>query len=123
MGIEPQTTSLTRLNYAYDLRIFFDYLVKRVRAFRDADPRDLTLDDMEKITSTHLENFMEYLTLYEFDGKEFTNGERGKARKISTVRSFSSTISTKTSCRQTSPPKSLCPNSTTRKSSVLNGTR
>ena len=59
VGIEPQTTSLTRLNYAYDLRIFFDYLVKRVRAFRDTDPRDLTLDDMEKITSTHLENFME----------------------------------------------------------------
>lgn len=88
VGIEPQTTSLTRLNYAYDLRIFFDYLVKRVRAFRDTDPRDLTLADMEKITSTHLENFMEYLTLYEFDGKEFTNGERGKARKISTIRSF-----------------------------------
>lgn len=26
VGIEPRTTVLTRLNYAYDLRIFFDYL-------------------------------------------------------------------------------------------------
>ena len=26
VGIESKTTSLTRLNYAYDLRIFFDFL-------------------------------------------------------------------------------------------------
>ena len=88
VGVEPQTTSLTRLGYAYDLRIFFDYLVKRVRPFRGMRAEDLTLADMEKITVTHLENFMEYLTLYEFDDKECVNGDRGKARKISTVRSF-----------------------------------
>lgn len=88
VGIEPQTTSLTRLNYAYDLRIFFDYLTKRVRAFRDYSVGDFTVADLEKISVTHLENFMEYLTLYEFDGKEFSNGEKGKARKISTVRTF-----------------------------------
>ena len=88
VGIEPQTTSLTRLNYAYDLRIFFDYLIKRVRAFREKEVEDIKLADLEKITTTNLENFLEYLTLYEFEGKEYTNGERGKARKISTVRSF-----------------------------------
>ena len=88
VGIEPQTTPLTRLNYAYDLRIFFDYLVKRVRPFKEKDPRDITLEDLEKVTVTHLENYLEYLTLYEFDGKEYSNGERGKARKISSVRSF-----------------------------------
>lgn len=88
VGIEPQTTALTRLNYAYDLRIFFDYLTKRVRAFRDMAPEDITLSDLEKITVTHLENYLEYLTLYDFEGKECSNGERGKARKISTVRTF-----------------------------------
>ena len=88
VGVEPQTTPLTRLGYAYDLRIFFDYLVKRVRPFKGMSADELTLADMEKITVTHLENYMEYLTLYEFDGKECGNGDRGKARKISTVRSF-----------------------------------
>ena len=34
IGIEPVTSVLTRLGYAYDLRIFFDYLVKRVGLFR-----------------------------------------------------------------------------------------
>lgn len=88
VGVEPQTTVLTRLGYAYDLRIFFDYLVKRVRAFKGMNADEITLPDLEKVTVTHLENYMEYLSLYEFDGKEFTNGDRGKARKISTVRSF-----------------------------------
>ena len=88
VGVEPQTTVLTRLGYAYDLRIFFDYLVKRVRAFKGMSADEITLSDLEKVTVTHLENYMEYLSIYEFDGKEFTNGDRGKARKISTVRSF-----------------------------------
>lgn len=88
VGIEPQTTSLTRLNYAYDLRIFFDYLIKRVRVFRNYDIFDFQISDLEKITITHLESYMEYLSYYEFDGKEYSNQERGKARKISTVRTF-----------------------------------
>lgn len=88
VGVEPQTTVLTRLGYAYDLRIFFDYLVKRVRAFKGMNADEITLSDLEKVTVTHLENYMEYLSIYEFDGKQFTNGDRGKARKISTVRSF-----------------------------------
>ena len=89
VGIEPQTTALTRLNYAYDLRIFFDFLVKRVSYFKlKKDSKDIELRDLERITLTHLEAFIEYLSYYEFDGKEFSNGERGKARKISTVRTF-----------------------------------
>lgn len=89
IGIESQTTSLTRLNYAYDLRIFFDYLVKRVSIFRlKKDPKNIELRDLEGITLLHLEGFLEYLTFYEFDGKEFSNGEKGKARKLSTIRTF-----------------------------------
>ncbi len=89
VGIEPQTTALTRLNYAYDLRIFFDYLVKRVSYFKlKKDPKNIELRDLEGITLTHLEAFIEYLSYYEFEGKECSNGERGKARKISTVRTF-----------------------------------
>lgn len=89
VGIEPQTTVLTRLNYAYDLRIFFDYLLKRVPRFtlkRSIDRFELS--DLEGVTLTHLEAFIEYLSYYEYEGKEYSNGEKGKARKISTVRTF-----------------------------------
>ncbi len=89
VGIETQTTVLTRLNYAYDLRIFFDYLLNNVRAFRSyTDVLDFTVDDLSKVTLTNLESFLEYLSYYTFEDKEYTNGERGKARKISTVRTF-----------------------------------
>ena len=48
IGIEPQTTPLTRLYYAYDLRIFFDYLLRNVRAFRQyEDMLDFQLEDLE----------------------------------------------------------------------------
>lgn len=43
---------------------------------------------MNKITLGNLEAYMEYLSYYSFDGKEKTNAEKGKARKISTVRTF-----------------------------------
>ena len=89
VGIESQTSPLTRLNYAYDLRIFFDYLLKNVRAFRNyEDVYDFTVDDLNKITLGNLESFLEYLSFYEYGGKEATNNEKGKARKISTVRTF-----------------------------------
>lgn len=89
VGIESQTTSLTRLNYAYDLRIFFDYLLHNVKAFRGyQDVYDFVVEDLNKITLGNLESYMEYLTLYEYDGKEYSNGDKGKARKISTVRTF-----------------------------------
>ncbi len=89
IGIEPLTTPMTRLYYAYDLRIFFDYLMQNVRAFRNyTDMLDFTVSDLEKITTQNLEAYLEYLSLYEYDGKEYTNGSKGKARKISTVRTF-----------------------------------
>ncbi|MBO5982272.1 MAG: integrase, partial [Clostridia bacterium] len=42
IGIESLTSVLTRLGYAYDLRIFFDYLVKRVQYFKlKKDPKNI----------------------------------------------------------------------------------
>lgn len=89
MGIEPQTSILSRLNYAYDLNIFFDYLLKNVRTFKDyTDVHEFVCEDLNKITLGNLEAYMEYLSYFEFGGKEHTNGEKGKSRKISTVRTF-----------------------------------
>ncbi len=88
VGIESQTTLLTRLNYAYDLKIFFDFLINNVRIFKSYDIYDFQVRDLEKITINHLEQFLEYLSLYEYNGKESSNNDRGKARKISAVRSF-----------------------------------
>ena len=85
-GIELNTTVLTRLNYAYDLRIFFHFIINEIPEFKDI--KDFTLTNLAEITIDHLEMFLEYLTYYKFRGNSYQNGQSAKARKLSTVRSF-----------------------------------
>lgn len=86
IGIENQTSVLTRLNYAYDLRIFFDFLCKK--KFKAKTPRELTLRDLDTVSSTDIEKFVSYLSSYEFGGRQESCNERAKARKLSTVRAL-----------------------------------
>jgi integrase/recombinase XerC len=46
------------------------------------------LDDLSLIDSTHLEIFLEYVTYYRKDQREYENHAQGKARKLSSLRSF-----------------------------------
>ena len=43
---------------------------------------------LNDISRLDIEEYLEYLTLYEKDGREITNDERGKARKLASLRSF-----------------------------------
>ncbi len=88
VGVEQTTTPLTRLNYAYDLRIFFDFLTKEIDIFHGRTVNQISLMDMNYITASHLELFLEYLSVYKYKGKTFHNNEKAKARKLSTLRSF-----------------------------------
>ncbi len=84
-GIENNTSSLTRVNYAMDLCVFFDYLEKYVTRKPKAQ---ILLSDLEKLQARNIENYLSYLSYYEIDGSMKKNGERGKARKLASVRSF-----------------------------------
>lgn len=88
LGIEQRTSSLTRLGYAYDLRIFFDFLSKETAMFHGKKTIQYELSDLEKVTPTDLELFLQYLSYYEFQGKTYTNDENAKARKLSTVKTM-----------------------------------
>jgi len=87
-GIEQNSTPLTRLGYARDLKIFFEFLVNETEEFYEKPILQFDLSDLDKITSTHLEMFLEYITLYRVDGKTFRNGEKAKCRKLSSVRAM-----------------------------------
>ncbi len=84
-GIENNTSTLTRVNYAMDLHVFFDYLEKFVVKKPKAE---ITLDDLEEIQARNIENYLSYISYYEINDKMEKNGERGKARKLASVRSF-----------------------------------
>ena len=88
IGVESRTTPLTRLGYAYDLRIFFDYVLSELREFRAYNLDTFGTAELDRITETQIESFLEYLNFYRFNGKEYKNDERAKARKLSTLRSF-----------------------------------
>lgn len=85
LAIDNLTSTLTRLNYAHDLRIFFDFLSKK----RLNKPvKDLTLMDLESITNNDIEYFLAYLTHYTFDGADHSCNDRAKARKLSSIRAM-----------------------------------
>ncbi len=88
IGIESYTTKLSRLNYAYDLRIFFDYLFKEIREFKGYNIETFQLKDLGRVTTSHIERFLEYLSYYKYNGRYYKNGDRAKARKLSTIRTF-----------------------------------
>ena len=87
-GVENRTSTLTRLNYCYDLRIFFDFLCKKKFRGMADDPRAITLEQLEQVSDTDIEIFLSYLSHYSYGGKELSCDERAKARKLSTVRSM-----------------------------------
>ena len=88
IGVESQTSYLTRLNYANDLKIFFYFLTTEIYEFNGKKIKDLTLEDMSKVTATHIEIYLNFLSGYTMNDKFFSNSERGKSRKLATIRSF-----------------------------------
>ena len=87
-GIEETTGARTRLAYAYDLRVFFEFLKNENSSLKGMEIRDYPVSLLEQISKEDIEEYLEYLTYYEKDGKVFTNDARGKARKLSAVRSL-----------------------------------
>ena len=86
MAIDSQTSPLTRLNYAHDLKIFFNFLC--VKKFRGKTVKDITLLDIESVTNSDIEYFLVYLSNYQYCGKTHCCNERAKARKLSSVRAM-----------------------------------
>ena len=88
LGIEPRTSSRTRLGYGYDLRIFFDFLQEYNPELRNMKMRDIPLETLDQIKALDIEEYLEYLKLYEKDNKTYTNTERGIARKLASLKTF-----------------------------------
>ena len=87
-GIEEYTSSRTRLAYAYDLRLFFEFLHEKNPICAKTEIKDFPLEVLEQLTRIDIEEYLEYMSYYEKDGREITNDERGKERKLAALRSF-----------------------------------
>ena len=87
-GIEQTTSSRTRISYAYDLKVFFYYLMISNPSLKNKTMQEFPISILDEITPMDIEEYMEYLKYYVKDGKEYINNERGISRKLSSLRSF-----------------------------------
>ena len=93
-NISQTTSAMTRLAYAYDLRLFFQYLIAEQPDFADTEPQSITIEQIGNITSRQLRDYQEYLTQYirktSENGNEVivNNHELGIMRKLCSIRSF-----------------------------------
>lgn len=100
-SITQTTSPLTRLAYAYDLRLFFQYLNLENMYFANSSTIMLTGDDLSRITARDIFGFQEYLQQYVRVTENVGNDENGDLsptlvqnyelgimRKLSSIRSF-----------------------------------
>lgn len=87
-GIEEYTSARTRLAYAYDLRLFFEYLHENNPVCAKMDIKDFPITLLEDLTRQDIEEYLEHISLYHKEGKDISNAERGKSRKLAALRSF-----------------------------------
>ena len=88
-AIEPKSSAKTRISYAYDIRVFFHFLMENNPVYKNYTVDQFTVKDLERIEPVDIEEYQEYLKVYKgSEDKQITNTEKGLARKISALRSF-----------------------------------
>lgn len=88
-AIDSTTTTKTRISYAYDIRIFFQFLINENPYFKNRTTTDFKVEELDLVQALDIEEYMEYLKVYSnHEDSLTTNGEKGLKRKISALRSF-----------------------------------
>lgn len=88
-GTNDTISSRTKIAYAYDLRVFFDYMMKNNSYCKNFKMQELPMTILDQISREDIEEYLEYLSLYKNEeDEEVFNEERGKARKLASLRSF-----------------------------------
>lgn len=87
-AVEQKTSAKTRISYAYDLQVFFRFLLEKNPALSNKSVKEISLRDMDCLASSDIEEYQEYLKYYEAENGEQKNGASSIARKMSSLRSF-----------------------------------
>ncbi len=96
-AIEPRTSSRTRIAYARDLKIFFQFLIDEKSDFKGYTMQDFQVSDLDRLKVTDLEDYLEYVK-YRTDvstdkngnkiTKEVVNSRPSIKRKVASIRTF-----------------------------------
>lgn len=86
--IDQSTAINTQVAYAGNILLFFEFLIQNNPQYQNYKPRDFALSDLDRLNASDIEEYKRYLKVYEQNGHEWTNSERGIARKMSALRSL-----------------------------------
>ncbi len=84
ISIENNSSSLTRLNYLCDLKVFFKYLSNVL----NKQIKEISLKDLDNLKAKDIERFLSYTSYFENKDKIHIYKEKGKARMLSSIRSL-----------------------------------
>ena len=88
LSIAQSKEILTRVNYARDLIVFFEY-IKRIKFADDKITiAEIPFQIIEELTPLDINAYMDNLSYYKVNDKAYENGEDGKARKIAALSGF-----------------------------------
>ncbi|MCM1184180.1 MAG: tyrosine-type recombinase/integrase [Roseburia sp.] len=87
-AIEHTTGSRTRISYAYDLQVFFRFLLQNNPELSGQKTTDISLHDLNRLTGSDIEEYQEYLKYYQSENGRQKNSARSISRKMSSLRSF-----------------------------------
>ena len=88
-AVVPTTSARTRISYAYDIRVFFHFLMENNPVYKNYTIEQFEVHDLERLEPVDIEEYQEYLKVYKNDEEKcITNTENGLARKMSALRSF-----------------------------------
>ena len=88
-SVEPTTSARTRISYAYDIRVFFHFLMEVNPHYKNYTIDQFTVQDLERLDPVDIEEYQEYLKVYKNEeDRQITNTEKGLSRKMSALRSF-----------------------------------
>lgn len=94
-SISTTTSELTRIAYAMDYEIFFDFACKEIPRFSQKKIYEFSDEDIASFTAKEFDIYIDYLKLYYKDddiskdiSKKYKNKESGIMRKLSSLRSL-----------------------------------
>ena len=87
-SIEYSKAPRTRLGYARDIKSFFEFLINTNPSLKGKEPKDISIDIINQLESEDIEEYMDYLKVYENGNQTYTNAEPSLKRKLTALRGF-----------------------------------
>ena len=66
-AMEPKSSARTRINYAYDIRVFFHFLMENNPVYKNYTMDRFMPRDLENLEPVDIEEYLEYLKVYKRD--------------------------------------------------------